>query len=187
MEDKRALRMRLRAARAGRDSAELLAAGTALARHGIRAVVDARTVAVYASVRDEPPTRLLLDELQQRQVRLLLPRVTDDGLDWAPYESWTTLVATDRGLLEPTAPAEPGALADFADLVLAPALAVDRRGNRLGRGAGYYDRALAAVPRRGIVGVVFDDEVLDELPADAHDIPVSAALTPSGFVTLGNQ
>jgi 5-formyltetrahydrofolate cyclo-ligase len=187
MGDKGAVRMRLRAARAGRDSAALLAAGTALSRHGIRAIGDARTVAVYASVRDEPPTRLLLDKLQHRDVRLLLPRVTADTLEWAPYESWTALMATERGLLEPTAPAERESLAEFADLVLAPALAVDRRGNRIGRGAGYYDRALAALERRRIVAVVFDDEVLDELPADLHDIPVSAALTPSGFVTFDDQ
>jgi len=165
----------------------LLAAGNALAQHGIRAVGDAGTVAVYAAVRDEPPTRPLLDELRQRHVRLLLPRVAADGLEWASYESWDRLAATDTGLLEPTAPTERGRLADVADLVLAPALAVDRRGNRLGRGAGFYDRALATVARRQIVAVVFDDEVLDALPVDPHDIPVSGALTPSGFVTFDDQ
>jgi 5-formyltetrahydrofolate cyclo-ligase len=187
MDDKRALRMHLRAARARRSSTDLLAAGTALAGQGVHAIGAARTVAVYASVQDEPPTRPLLEELQRRQVRLLLPRVSTAGLEWAPYESWSALVTTERGLLEPTAPAVRAAMAGLADVVLAPALAVDRRGNRLGRGAGYYDRALGDVARQRIIAVVFDDEVLDELPAEPHDIPVSAALTPSGLVRIDDQ
>lgn len=187
MDDKRALRTRLRAGRARRDATELNAAGAALARQGSTVAGDASTIAAYASARDEPPTRVLLDELQRRGKRLLLPRVAADHLEWAPYESWSDLVTTARGLLEPSAPAVRESLADIADLVLAPALAVDRRGHRIGRGAGYYDRALVAVARERILAVVFDDEVLDELPAEPHDVLVSAALTPSGLVALDHQ
>src|SRR2546421_527453 len=75
----------------------------------------------------------------------------------------------------------------LAERVLAPALAVDRRGNRLGRGAGYYDRALAAVSHDRVIAVVFEDEVLDSLPADAYDVPVATALTPSGLVSLSGD
>ena len=185
MKDKRAARMHLRAARARRGPAELNEAAAALARHGLLAVGAARTVAAYASVADEPPTGTLLDELHRRGVRVLLPRVAGDNLEWAPYTSWRHLTGTAHGLLEPTGPALPDPLGEVVDLVLAPALAVDRHGNRLGRGAGYYDRALREVPTERIVAVVFDDEIVTELPSEQHDIPVAAALTPSGLVALG--
>jgi 5-formyltetrahydrofolate cyclo-ligase len=69
------------------------------------------------------------------------------------------------------------------DAVLAPGLAVDRRGVRLGRGAGSFDRALARVGRRAFTCVLLHDgEVLDmPVPRQAHDVPVSAAATPSGI------
>ena len=187
MEDKRALRMRLRAARASRAASELIPAGAGFARHGVAVAEGVSTVAAYASVGDEPPTRPLLDALRLRGLRVLLPRVDGDDLEWASYESWTELRTTDRGLLEPVGNAVSGSLAEVTDLVLAPALAVDRHGNRLGRGAGYYDRALKDVARGRIIAAVFDDEVLDELPAEPHDVPVAAALTPSGLVRFDDQ
>ena len=187
MEDKRSLRTRLRDARARRSPADVEAAAVALAERGVSAVGDAKTVAAYASIRDEPPTQLLLDELRRRDVQVLLPRVAEGDLEWAPYESWAALAMTDRGLREPTGPAIAASLADIAEVVLAPALAVDRRGNRLGRGAGYYDRALAAVSHDRVIAVVFEDEVLDSLPADAYDVPVATALTPSGLVSLSGD
>jgi 5-formyltetrahydrofolate cyclo-ligase len=187
MDDKRSVRTRIRADRARRDPVELAAASAALARHGIATVEGHLVVAAYASIRDEPPTQQLLDDIRTRDISVLLPRVVGDDLRWAPYQSWTELTTTERGLLEPRGPAATEALSNAADLVFAPALAVDRRGNRLGRGGGYYDRALASIPRDRIVAVVFDDEVLDELPTDPHDVAVGAALTPSGLVALGDQ
>ena len=187
MEDKRALRMRLRAARASRAANELIPAGAGLAHHGVAVAEGVSTLAAYASVGDEPPTHLLLDALRLRGVRVLLPRIDGDNLEWASYESWAELRTTDRGMFEPAGAAIDGPLTRVAGLVLAPALAVDRHGNRLGRGAGYYDRALVGIPRDRIVAVVFDDEVLLDLPTDPHDVPVAAALTPSGLVPLDDQ
>jgi 5-formyltetrahydrofolate cyclo-ligase len=71
------------------------------------------------------------------------------------------------------------------DVVLAPGLAVDRRGVRLGRGAGYYDRALAAV-RAPVAVLLYDAELVEEdLPAEPHDRPVTAVVTPlRGWVNL---
>ncbi|TFV62656.1 5-formyltetrahydrofolate cyclo-ligase, partial [Blastococcus sp. CT_GayMR20] len=74
----------------------------------------------------------------------------------------------------------PTAIAD-ADAVVVPALAVDHFGFRLGRGGGYYDRALVhARPDAVLVTVVFDEERFAELPREAHDRPVGAVVTPSG-------
>lgn len=71
------------------------------------------------------------------------------------------------------------------DVILVPGLAFDRRGNRLGRGAGYYDRFLARLtPRTRIIGVCFDDQILDDVPAEAHDMKMHALLTPGGLIEV---
>jgi 5-formyltetrahydrofolate cyclo-ligase len=140
-------------------------------------------VAAYASVGDEPPTRLLLDALAAAGISVWLPIVSSDSLDWGRYDGWAAL-RERRGLLEPADVARPELRVSDCGAVLAPALAVDRLGNRLGRGAGYYDRALAGVARERILAVVFTDEVLDVVPAEPHDLPVGAALTPDGVVQL---
>ena len=73
-----------------------------------------------------------------------------------------------------------GALAiETVDLMLIPAAAVDRRGNRLGWGRGYFDRALASMTRRpAVFAVVFDHEVLEHLPTEPHDVPLTGVVTP---------
>ncbi|MFV8162612.1 5-formyltetrahydrofolate cyclo-ligase [Mycobacterium sp. 134] len=150
-----------------------------------------QTVCAYVPVGSEPGSQALLDTLLELGVRVLLPvaRNDEDGrglpMQWGPYEPGT-LVAAEFGLREPVPPWLPaGRIAD-AEVVLVPALAVDRHGNRLGRGAGFYDRTLIyAAPHARLVAVVRDDELVDELPADPHDVRMTHALTPSGgIVTL---
>jgi 5-formyltetrahydrofolate cyclo-ligase len=181
MEAKPVLRSRLRAARARRDQAELARLAGLIAREGMARAADAAVVAAYVAVGDEPPTQRLVDALAEAGRTVLLPIVTPTGLAWGRYDGPDALTER-RGLLEPTG--EIGADLQAAQVVFAPALAVDRAGNRLGRGGGHYDRALAGVPRERIVAVVFSDEVLDVLPAEPHDIPVGFALTPDGVVVL---
>lgn len=150
-----------------------------------------QTVCAYVPVGSEPGSQSLLNTMLELGVRVLLPvaRKDEDGrampMQWGPYEPGT-LVAAEFGLREPAPPWLPaGRIAD-ADVVLVPALAVDRTGNRLGRGAGFYDRSLIyAAPHARLVAVVRDDELVDELPADPHDVRMTHALTPSGgIVTL---
>ena len=66
------------------------------------------------------------------------------------------------------------------------ALAVDRQGVRLGRGRGFYDRSLPARdPRARLIAIVRDEELVDELPCDPHDVPMTHALTPArGLIGL---
>jgi len=69
--------------------------------------------------------------------------------------------------------------------VLVPALAVDRAGNRLGRGGGSFDRALARVgPLVPLIALVYDDELIDRVPAERHDVPVRAAVSPVRGITV---
>ncbi|MBV9030105.1 MAG: 5-formyltetrahydrofolate cyclo-ligase [Pseudonocardiales bacterium] len=139
------------------------------------------TVCAYWPVGNEPGSPALLDGLVRRGCRVLLPVVgaAAVALDWAEYTGAGSLRAGPLGLLEPTGPRLGRAAIAAAVLVLVPALAVDRRGTRLGRGGGHYDRTLPlASPGTPLVAIVRDDEVLASLPAQPHDVPVTAALTP---------
>lgn len=162
-------------------AAEVLAA----AASALPEVAGARTVAAYVSVGREPGTHALLDTLRARGVRVLLPvLMTDNDLDWAVYEGPEHLVPAGRGLLEPDGVRlGPGAVLG-AGVVLLPGLAVDRRGMRLGRGGGSYDRVLARLSAAGadpaLVVLLYDDEVVAQVPEEPHDHPVDAVVTPAG-------
>ena len=75
------------------------------------------------------------------------------------------------------------------DVIFVPALAVDRHGVRLGRGAGFYDRSLSfRGPSAQLIAVVRDDELVDDLPVEPHDVAMTHALTPGlGVVELSSR
>lgn len=186
---KTALRDRLLTERNRRPLAELGASARALAEHLVAApeVRRAATVAVYVSVGTEPGTGPLLEALAAAGKRVVLPVLLPDGdLDWAVYDGPASLVPARLGLLEPAGPRlGPDAVAT-ADVVLVPALAVDRSGVRLGRGGGSYDRALARVPVGTFVcALLYDGELLDEVPRADHDRRVTAVVTPRGVTRAG--
>ena len=143
------------------------------------------TVCAYVPVGTEPGSVHLLDALVGAGIRVLLP-ISGEGppaaLRWATYVPGE-LAPARFGLLEPAGPTlDPQTIA-AAGVVLVPALAVDRRGARLGRGAGFYDRSLPLrTPDAVLVAVVRDDELRAELPAQPHDVPMTHVATPGGGV-----
>jgi 5-formyltetrahydrofolate cyclo-ligase len=145
----------------------------------------AGVVAAYVSVGSEPGTRGLIFALWKRGAYVLLPLLRpDNDLDWASYEGPDSLVAGPRGLLQPAEPPRGVSAITSADLVVVPALAADRQGNRLGRGGGSYDRALARVgPAVPTIALLYDDELLAEVPAGARDQRVRAVAQPSQGIT----
>ncbi|GIG28963.1 5-formyltetrahydrofolate cyclo-ligase [Cellulomonas marina] len=181
---------RQRSPRARQEAARALAAVV----RGIPAVADARCVACYAARPGEPDTVPLLEALAARGVRVLLPVLgTNLRRDWAEYQGAEDLRERAPGRPpEPSGPSlGPAALAD-ADVVLAPALAVDSRGSRLGQGGGWYDRVLAdARPGVPVIALVHDEEVYDAtvhpVPVQPHDRGVDAVATPSGWRPLGQE
>ncbi|MFE7792486.1 5-formyltetrahydrofolate cyclo-ligase [Streptomyces sp. NPDC057460] len=187
MPRKASLRRELLAARSLLSSEDVENAAMVLSRGAVNLpeLADARTVAAYVSVGREPGTRALLDALHARGVRVLLPvLLPDNDLDWAAYEGGDSLVPAARGLLEPDGPRlGPDAVLD-ADVVLLPGLAVDGRGMRLGRGGGSYDRVLARLAAAGahpaLVVLLYDNEVVAQVPVEPHDHPVDAVVTPAG-------
>jgi 5-formyltetrahydrofolate cyclo-ligase len=171
------LRARVLSSRAARPPAERerLAALIASRVRTLREVREARVVAAYVGVGDELPTLPLLDALAPR--RVLLPVLLDDAsLAWGAYDG--TLVSGPRGLREPP---RTGANLDAADVVIAPGVAYDVTGRRLGRGGGSYDRALASV-RAPVVALATDDEVVGEVPVEPHDVRVDVIVTPTRVI-----
>ncbi|MEU9278166.1 5-formyltetrahydrofolate cyclo-ligase [Streptomyces sp. NPDC048342] len=166
-------------------------AADALAEHALELpeLAGARTVAAYVSVENEPGTLTLLDALLARGVRVLLPALLPDhDLDWGAYAGEGSLARVRHGgkmaLLEPSGERFGPDAVLGADVVLLPGLAVDARGMRLGRGGGSYDRVLARLERvdarPALVVLLYDTEVVERVPAQAHDRPVQAVVTPSG-------
>ena len=145
----------------------------------------AGTVAAYYSIGSEPDTRGLVFALWKRGTYVLLPLLRPDGdLDWASYEGPESLVAGPRGLQEPGEAARGTGAVASADVVLVPALAVDGQGNRLGRGGGSFDRALARVgPLIPVIALLYDSELVDRVPVEGHDTPVRAVVRPGYGVT----
>lgn len=188
---KAVLRGQLLAARRGVADDVRAAEARALSQW-LEAVVDGvNTVCAYVPVGAEPGSVEMLDMLLRRCGRVLLPvaRTSADGvprpLRWGEYRPGA-LVPGPWGLLEPPEPLLPQDALAGAGLVIVPALAVDRRGVRLGRGRGFYDRSLdGRDPAAPLVAVVRDEELVDELPAEPHDVPMTHALTPErGLIAL---
>jgi len=146
----------------------------------------AGTIAAYYSVGTEPDTRGLVYALWKRGSYVLLPLLRPDGdLDWASFEGPDSLVAGPRGLREPGEPPRGVDAVARADVVLVPALAVDAAGRRLGRGGGSYDRALARVgPLVALIALLYDDELVEQVPTEGHDIPVRATVSPRAGMTV---
>jgi 5-formyltetrahydrofolate cyclo-ligase len=182
-EDKTALRAGLLAARARLADEER--AGTARTlRDALLTLPEAEmagTVAAYVSIGTEPGTHGLLFALWKRGTYVLVPKLLPGGdLDWASYEGPESLRPGPYGLLQPTEPLRGPDAVRSADLMIVPALAVSSTGARLGRGGGSYDRVLARVdPGILTIAPVYDSELVESLPAEPHDRPVRAAVTPS--------
>ncbi len=196
-EDKRALRRRLLDGRRARGDDDRAAATAALTRHVLALAEDVDgPVCCYLPVGPEPgaagsgsPT--VSDALLAAGHEVLAPIVPAEPgpLDWTRYEGPDALVEGKLGVREPGGERlGTGAIAR-AGLVLVPALAVDLHGHRIGRGGGYYDRTLPAVPASTPLAVLLhDDELIDRIPAGPLDVTVAQVILPTrGAVTVRNN
>lgn len=136
-------------------------------------------IAAFIPTDTEPPVARGLDGVVAKGVSVIVPVSSQDGLlEWIELSHgsvWSTIEDSQRMPIPSTGDrVEPGVL----DAVLVPAAAVDRDGNRLGWGKGYYDRFLADVQGSPLViAVVFDADVIETVPVETHDAPVGAVLT----------
>lgn len=161
--------------------------------HAPRVAELADTVCAYIPVRTEPGSLELLDALLAASIRVLLP-VSRTAPDGTPQPLWWGVYHPGQlrpgrfGLDEPAGAALPPETVAEGGVILVPALAVDRRGVRLGRGAGFYDRSLPLRrPATRLVAIIRDEEFVDLLPGEPHDVAMSDVLTPGlGLVPIAD-
>ena len=170
-EEKAALRTRYRQERNERyieHSFEYLA--------NIPEIMLASTIASYISYGDEPDTSALNKSLIALGKRLLLPRIAGENLEWVGWNGDEQKLQAKKKIKEPVG--QPITECEPVDVVIVPALRIDRRGYRLGQGGGYYDRALPALGAWSI-GLIHPDEISStDLPREEWDQRLDAAATP---------
>lgn len=171
------LREWLLAGRRARSPEEIDEARTAIRTHVLERLGEVSCVAAYEPLRTEPGSVALLRELHDRGARVLVPlTLPDHDLEWTRWYPDGAGAALGREAV------------GEADAVLVPALAVAADGTRLGRGGGSYDRALnRRRPDALVAALLFADEVLPAVPRDEWDVPVAWAVTPHGWVSLGDE
>lgn len=185
---KRALRADLRERRNALSAAALERAAT-----GVTAQLDAlverlgaRRVSCFLSTPTEPGTRAFVEAAVARGIRVLLPISRNDGLlDWAVAQSDGDVTEGLFGLPEPVGEVLGPIAVNDVDLLIIPAAAVDRSGMRLGWGRGYFDKTIGSMERcPPVYAVVFDTELIDDVPRDVHDQPVTGIVTPTQTLTF---
>lgn len=184
---KRALRAELRERRRIRTSTEREAASTAITAH-LRELArgsEVASIAAYLSTPDEPGTRDFLRWAHGEGIRILLPISREDGLlDWAPYDGEDEDLDL-LGMPTPTSELLGPIAINGVDLILVPAACVARDGMRMGWGRGYFDKTLGSMEGcPPVYAVIFDDELVDTVPTEPHDMPVNGVVTPAGVTTF---
>lgn len=186
---KRRLRAELRSRPRPTAAAALICAAAAT-RHLAASpeLLRARRVAIFAALPLEVPTYPFFALLRRLGRTVLLPRVRPhEALDFAPLARWEELRRTGFGLLEPPAGA-PSVMPGPGDLVLVPGLGFDRRGGRLGRGGGYYDRTFPPeAPAPTLVALAFACQILEQVPAGPHDRCMDGLVTEYGMLRVARR
>jgi len=136
-----------------------------------------QSVATYQSFGTEPSTTDFISSLLDEGIEVLVPKVLpNETLAWYKWDG-VSATTSSLGMQEPDESKLEVVSIQEADLLIIPALAVDRIGNRLGRGKGYFDRELSVLSGSRVYAVCFEDEVLEVLPSEAHDQRVSGVVT----------
>ena len=139
----------------------------------------ADNILMYHSLPDELSTIRFLKKWHDRK-RFFLPRVNGVNLDILPYEE-TRLELGSFHIEEPTG--DDLVDVDDIELMVIPAVAFDRKGNRLGRGKGFYDRLLAT-SKATKVGVGYEFQLLDSIPSEPHDVAMDMVITQKTVIKL---
>lgn len=146
------------------------------------AFILAEHILMYHSLPDELSTRRFLDKWRGRK-HFYLPRVNGVNLEILPYEQ-TRLELGSFHIEEPTGEdlVDPSQI----EMMVIPGVAFDRRGNRMGRGKGFYDRLLQTAKATKI-GVGYEFQLMDEIPVEEHDVPMDIVITQSGTIIIRNR
>lgn len=145
-------------------------------------------VSSFLPIRSEIDLRPIMEPLTALGVRLCLPVVLDkQTIGFREYLAGIQLVDTGFGT---SGPGEDARILD-PDVMLMPLAAFDDEGNRIGYGAGHYDRAIARLHATGnfprLIGVAFDCQRVQSVPAEAHDVSIHTVLTETGLYRFGQK
>jgi 5-formyltetrahydrofolate cyclo-ligase len=135
----------------------------------------ANCIALFVAMWDEVPTAAVLERWRGMGKRVVVPRVEGDIMRYYDYHPDHMAVGA-FGIIEPTGDQE--VEADAIDLMIVPARAFTLKGDRLGRGGGFYDKYMSLEGFRAVkYGVAFSCQIFDSLPTDPHDIQVDGVFT----------
>ena len=143
----------------------------------------ARSVALFAALEDEPNLDLLWDLRHDSAIpkTLIFPRIAGESLEWTAVKNraeFESLTAARWKLREPQRAASNDFAVSELDLILVPGVAFSPRGERLGRGGGFYDRAFANHELRAFkIGICFAEQVVEKLPSEIHDREVNLVVS----------
>lgn len=149
--------------------------------------VSAETILFYASFRSEVGTLNMIRESLKTGKRVLLPKVDPKNSLLVLYgiKSLNELAPGYMGIPEPDLPDERYAVIDDADIAIIPGAAFDLSGNRFGYGAGYYDGLLSQrVKNISIIGLAYEEQVMESIPAEEHDVRVTLIVTDKRVIRI---
>ncbi|WP_131917809.1 5-formyltetrahydrofolate cyclo-ligase [Heliophilum fasciatum] len=141
---------------------------------------EAKSVMIYVDFRGEVMTGALIARALKDNKQVAVPFCRPGNLLWAvTIDRFPDDLAPGRwGILEPRAERQVPIAPALLDLVIVPALALDRQGYRLGYGAGYYDRFLPALRQDAwTIALAYQWQIVDHVPCDGHDVPLKAIVT----------
>ena len=201
-EEKAALRAKIRAQSLKAESPSRVAAPALEGSSAASLVGNAASVLAFASMPDEPDTAPILELALKRGKALLLPRISGKSLDFVSFAGGQDELRANRfGTLEPIAGKclfsacgnEDGAL-PLPALIVVPGIAFDRRGGRLGRGLGFYDRFLHEFSHRYprprcsflVAGFCFKRQIIDGVPVEETDFLMDCLILPNGSIIKAN-
>ena len=136
------------------------------------AFIEAKTVMLYSALPDEVQTQAFLEKWRH-QKKIILPTVVGDDIIPVELAENTGFAVGDFNILEPQNEPYTGSY----DLIVVPGVAFDRKGNRIGRGRGYYDRFLCHHLDVKRIGICFDFQLVDEVPVEENDIVMDEVIS----------
>jgi 5-formyltetrahydrofolate cyclo-ligase len=154
---------------------------------GLGNVPEGQAVMLYASFRNEADTWGIIGDLSEKGVKVVLPRTRKAGLELYEYRGPESLKLSRFGILEPDPELCPAADSTEIGLVVVPGVVFDRRGGRIGFGAGYYDRFLPTVPDALKAGLCYEAQIAEEVPCDENDVRMDVLLTEKGLFNCQTQ
>jgi len=144
----------------------------------------ARCVALYYSMDDEVQTVELINEWYERK-NLVLPTISGKNMNFHTYTGMGNTSIGALGITEPvnTKQIQP----EEIDLIIVPGVAFDHKGNRIGRGKGFYDRFLSKINNTTTIGICFGFQLMERIPAENHDIKMDMVITEDVIVSRRHQ